>query len=91
MVVKKNAAVLRNLIRWARSLSLADNQDPIPDIPILVIDDEADYASVNTNMEYPNEDEDPTRINGMIRRSSAGLSEERIHWLHGYSVRQHFH
>ena len=67
MVVKKNAAVLRNLTRWARSLSLADNKKPIPDLPILVIDDEADYASINTNIEYSNSDEDPTRINGRIR------------------------
>ena len=48
MVVKKNGSVLRNLTRWAKSLSLVDPERPIADVPTLVIDDEADFASVNT-------------------------------------------
>ena len=67
MVVKKNASVLRNLTRWAKSLSSIGPNDTIPDIPILVIDDEADFASVNTRPVGAGDDEDPTVINGRIR------------------------
>ena len=67
MVVKKNGAVLRNLTRWARSLSPLGVGQAIPDTPILVIDDEADFASVNTRPSSPGDDEDPTVINGRIR------------------------
>ena len=67
MVVKKNGSVLRNLTRWARSLSPVGTGETIPSTPILVIDDEADFASVNTRPSSPDEDEDPTVINGRIR------------------------
>ena len=67
MVVKKNGSVLRNLTRWARSLSLVEIGEQIPNIPILVIDDEADFASVNTRPMLPDDDENPTVINGRIR------------------------
>ena len=69
MVVKKNGSVLRNLTRWARSLSPVGPEQPIPGIPLLVIDDEADYASVNTRPIRTRDDEDvdPTVINGRIR------------------------
>lgn len=65
MVVKKNGSVLRNLTRWAESLHAPVPGDPIPDIPLLVIDDEADFASVNTRP--VGDDEDPTVVNGRIR------------------------
>ena len=67
MVVKKNGSVLRNLTRWAKSLSPVAPEDPIPDIPTLVIDDEADFASVNTRPVGTGDDEDPTAINRQIR------------------------
>ena len=67
MVVKKNGSVLRNLTRWARSLSPVGTGETIPSTPILVIDDEADFASVNTRPSSPDDDEDPTVINGRIR------------------------
>ncbi len=69
MVVKKNGRVLRTLTRWARSLGPVDQEQPIPAIPLLIIDDEADYASVNTRpMKTPDdEDMDPTMINRRIR------------------------
>ena len=66
MVVKKNGTVLRNLTRWARSVGPSGADAPIPNTPILVIDDEADYASVNTRP-VGGDDEDPTVINGRIR------------------------
>ena len=67
MVVKKNGSVLRNLTRWAKSLSSVRPEDPIPNIPTLVIDDEADFASVNTRPVANGDDEDPTVINARIR------------------------
>ena len=67
MVVKKNGSVLRNLTRWARSLSPMGPGEPIPKTPVLMIDDEADFASVNTRPSSPDDDEDPTVINGRIR------------------------
>lgn len=69
MVVKKNGSVLRNLTRWARSLSPVGPEQPTPGVPLLVIDDEADYASVNTNPMTTRDDEevDPTVINRRIR------------------------
>ena len=67
MVVKKYGSVLRNLTRWAKSLSPLDPRETIPNIPTLVIDDEADFASVNTKPVGNEEDGDPTVINGRIR------------------------
>ncbi|WP_409294051.1 Z1 domain-containing protein [Peribacillus sp. SCS-26] len=60
-VVKKNKSVLRNLENWLISNN-ADNNGMI-DLPLLLIDDEADNASVNTKKE----DQDPTAINAGIR------------------------
>jgi hypothetical protein len=60
-VVKKNKSVLKNLESWLISNN-ADNNGKI-DLPLLLIDDEADNASVNTKKE----DQDPTAINSAIR------------------------
>lgn len=60
-VTKKNASVLQNLISWLGTVK----------VPTLIIDDEADQASINTAA--PTEDDDvdedirPTRINALIR------------------------
>lgn len=61
-VIKKNKSILNNLIKWLKS----NNRDArgAIDLPMLLIDDEADNASVNTKKE----DEDPTAINDAIRR-----------------------
>jgi len=61
-VIKKNVSVLQKLYNWLRDMNL----DPIKgyvDVPMLLIDDEADNASVNTKKE----DNDPTRTNKLIR------------------------
>jgi len=78
LVVKKNGRVLNNVVKYFQASPLA-RKDPdsgisvIDRVPLLVIDDECDYASVNTK-EVPVDDEgrrsedyDPTRINGLIR------------------------
>lgn len=61
LVIKKNARVLENLLQWLRNSSKPGGD--WADMPLLLVDDEADNASVNTNKE----DLDPTRINGLIR------------------------
>lgn len=61
LVVKKNTSTLKNLVNWLDTSSIGR---PLNDAPMLLIDDEADQASINTN----SEDKDPTRINEMIRR-----------------------
>ena len=61
-VIKKNKSILNNLIKWLRSNNL-DARGAI-NLPMLLIDDEADNASVNTKKE----DENPTAINDAIRR-----------------------
>ncbi|MGY6517562.1 MAG: Z1 domain-containing protein [Lysobacteraceae bacterium] len=60
-VIKKNKSILTNLIEWLRSTSSAGD---VLTMPILVIDDEADNASINTatNPGLPN------TINSLIRR-----------------------
>ncbi|MEI7560272.1 MAG: Z1 domain-containing protein [Actinomycetes bacterium] len=59
LVVKKNASRLRSLLEWIKK---ADPQI-LDACPTLIIDDEADQASVNTN-DLKN---DPTTINRCIR------------------------
>lgn len=59
LVVKKNASILRNLATWLRR-SVPQEQLMSP---MLVVDDESDYASVDTSKE----DQDPTAVNEAIR------------------------
>jgi len=84
-VVKKNKSVLENLIRYLKGQGMAqkgitdpEQHAPISEIPLLLIDDESDQGSINTNkanirVADPDEDEvpdpevDPTVINGLIR------------------------
>jgi hypothetical protein len=61
-VLKKNKSVLEKLEQWMRIFN-ANQLDRRIDLPMLLIDDEADNASVNTR-----EDEDPTVINQNIRK-----------------------
>lgn len=61
LVVKKNSRVLENLLQWLRDSSKPNGD--WADMPLLLIDDESDNASVNTNKE----EFDPTKINRMIR------------------------
>lgn len=57
-VLKKNVSILKNLIDWLRN-----NNAELNRFPMLLIDDEADYASVDTSKE----DDDPTATNRRIR------------------------
>lgn len=84
-VIKKNKSVLENLIRYLKGQGMAqkgitdpEQSAPISDIPLLLIDDESDQGSINTNKtniraadpdddETPDAEIDPTVINGLIR------------------------
>ncbi|MCC6358555.1 MAG: Z1 domain-containing protein [Phycisphaerales bacterium] len=63
MVVKKNRSILTNLRDWLRAQNAAPGATARIHAPALVIDDEADHASINTN----DPEEDPTTINRLIR------------------------
>ena len=63
LVIKKNVRTLDSLHSWLKEMN-AQGHGRISDVPMLMIDDEADHASINTNKE----DIDPTRTNAMIRR-----------------------
>lgn len=77
LVVKKNARILENLNNWVSEVlaRLGDTEAR----PLLVIDDEADQASVDTGLqdydddETPDPDYEPKRINGQIRRLLAAF------------------
>ena len=62
LVVKKNKRILNNLINWLIKNN-ADTNGKIS-LPMLLIDDEADNASVNTKKE----EDDPAAINAAIRK-----------------------
>lgn len=70
-VVKKNASVLENLLGEFNRYA---SNGKIKNMPLLVIDDEADSASVNgkaverDEFGKPLKDRDPARINGLIRK-----------------------
>ena len=62
-VVKKNVSVLRKLHQWLEE----QNINPLTgyvDVPMLLIDDEADNASVNTKKD----ETDPAQTNKLIRK-----------------------
>lgn len=61
-VIKKQKDVLNKLTKWLRNLN-ADTLTGKIDLPMLMIDDEADNASINTSKSK----EDPTTINRLIR------------------------
>ena len=79
-VVKKNKTVLHRLLQWIRNhvADLHDHPEPgrriVTKLPLLVIDDEADHASVDTGEQVvdedgrPDEDHQPTAINRLVRR-----------------------
>lgn len=63
LVIKKNKRILNNLIKWLSSNNTHNAAGQI-ELPLLLIDDEADNASVNTK----DPDSSPAAINDCIRR-----------------------
>lgn len=78
-VVKKQKTVLTELLKWIQG-RVADSPSSIADwklvtkLPLLIIDDEADNASVDTGEQFfnddgtPDEEHEPKTINRLIRR-----------------------
>jgi Z1 domain len=84
MVVKKNKIVLNNLVDWALSRADIDPQSGkriIRNSSLLIIDDEADNASINTkkvrleDTDIPSEEQDATAINKLIRQLLHGFEK----------------
>jgi len=78
-VVKKNKTILTRLLKWIRG-HVADATDKatgrrfVTNLPLLVIDDEADHASVDTGEQLfnpdgtPDDEHQPKTINSLIRK-----------------------
>ncbi len=77
-VVKKNKTVLERLLKWIRN-HVADSKDSdgrplVTNLPLLLIDDEADHASVDTGEQLfnpdgtPDDEHQPKAINSRIRK-----------------------
>jgi len=78
-VVKKNKTVLERLLKWIRGHA-ADTTDTatgrrfVSNLPLLLIDDEADHASVDTGEQLfnpdgtPDDEHEPKAINSRIRK-----------------------
>jgi hypothetical protein len=71
LVVKKNSKLLKNLMKWVRAVAGSEDSDSkiIPNIPLLLIDDEADNASINIKESRDAEGraDSVSAINGAIR------------------------
>ena len=84
-VVKKNKTVLERLERWIVN-HVTNAQDAetgrriVTNLPLLLIDDEADHASVDTGEQIfdgdgkPDPDHQPTKINQLTRRILSSFS-----------------
>jgi len=73
LVVKKHAGIIRKLADWV--LDAAGKGEPrlVRDFPMLLLDDEADNASISTKDPYVDglwapDEVDPTRVNAAIRQ-----------------------
>lgn len=78
-VVKKNKTVLKSLYEWfdkhvATTKNQATGRMTVSNLPLLMIDDEADNASVDTGEQFfddegkPDKNYEPKAINSLIRR-----------------------
>lgn len=78
-VVKKNKTVLTRLHKWiidhvANTTDNATGRKLVTNLPLLMIDDEADHASVDTGEQSfdtdgkPDDEHNPTAINSLIRQ-----------------------
>lgn len=64
-VIKKNSSTLASLVDWLKqSIQSKDEMAKIDDVPMMLIDDEADNASINTK----NKPDEASKINSLIRQ-----------------------
>ena len=90
LVVKKNKSILANVTRWATTLKQVvdpmTGRKVVPNVPLLIIDDESDNASINTaetRGEVPTDEDGnrldellPSTINGQIRTLLRGFEKK---------------
>mgnify|MGYP002529767602 CR=1 FL=1 len=84
-VIKKNTTTLTKLTNWLVTL----NADPVTkkiDMPMLMIDDEADNASINTSASK----EDPTKINKLIRELASKRRKEDDQRIEDEKIKKKF-
>ena len=76
LVIKKEKSILENLISWLKNnaKTTSDGKKFIPDLPLLLIDDEADHASVDTKKEI-----DKARTINRHIRTLLSLFEKRTY------------
>jgi hypothetical protein len=85
LVMKKNKRILENFLKWVlATATVVDPKNPdkkvLKNVPLLLIDDEADNASVNTAEIYNDNGEidpdlEPKTINRLIRRILASFDQ----------------
>ncbi|MFD6096710.1 Z1 domain-containing protein [Nocardiopsis flavescens] len=66
LVIKKHQSIINHVTEWMRSMhgeEVGGGKSKVRDVPLLLIDDEADNASINTNKAG----DGPTSINKSIR------------------------
>ena len=76
IITKKSTPILKNIIAWTDyfSFETKEGRKLVKDIPLLLIDDECDYASVNTKKTKRDksgkikDDWDPSATNKLIRK-----------------------
>jgi len=75
LVIKKHTKIMEYVRKWiveVHGQPAPDGKKLVRDIPLLVIDDEADNASVNVAAE---DEDNPTKVNGSIRRLLASFDK----------------
>lgn len=81
LVVKKNSRILKNLLDWVLHVNGVDDGKGgkiVRGVPLLLIDDEADHASINIRSLAPGEDPEdyrPSAINERIRSILAAFEK----------------
>jgi hypothetical protein len=86
-VIKKNKSVLEHLLRWIKtrvsdSVETGTDRRIVTKLPLLVIDDEADNASIDTKEQSfgpdgkVDEQHNPTAINSLIRQIMHSFSRK---------------
>jgi len=81
LIVKKNTSILKNLLEWALHVNGVDDGKGgkiIRGVPLLLIDDEADHASINTRSLAPGENPEdyrPSATNERIRKILAAFEK----------------
>jgi len=81
-VVKKYKSVLESVLAWINATGNVNDSKGrrFHAVPLLIIDDEADYASIDTRGQpfsqgHPDPDHDPSAINARIRRILAKFDQ----------------